>query len=190
MEIYCDNLLLHLKKILNILFVGDHSVLNSYEFADMIDHVVLEPGDRLASFDVESLFMRVPVQKALEIDRGRLERLRATEDGREELEELSSLTDQGFMTLLALMVKDFYFIYHGLLYRQCLGLPMGSRLSPVLANIFMEEVEEMALSGVRILPKIYVQFVDDIFIIYDPSQCQLEEMLEEFNQQHKDIHLT
>ncbi len=189
-EIYCDKLLIHLKGILNLLFTGDHSVLNSYEFVELIDQIVVDWEDRLASFDVESLFTRVPVQRTLELIKERLRRLRATEDGKEEIEELSSLTDHGFMTLLELMVKDFFFVYHGQLYKQRSGLPMGNRLSPIFANIFMEDLEEKVLAGTRILPKIYCRFVDDIFILYNSTDCRLDQLLQDFNQQHEDIHLT
>ncbi len=46
---------------------------NSYHFAAMVDDVVLSEDARLASFDVESLFTKVPVEETLDIVRNRLE---------------------------------------------------------------------------------------------------------------------
>ncbi|MCP3682955.1 MAG: hypothetical protein GY861_09715 [bacterium] len=76
------------------------------------------------------------------------------------------------------------------LYRQKGSLPMGSRLSPVLANIFMEEIKSNVLLSFPIQPKLYIRFVDDIFLIYDPANLDLEEFLELYNSQHPEIHLT
>ncbi len=66
-EIYCEKLLLHLKTILNILFLGTHSVENSYKFVDSLSNLELTEHHRLASLDVESPFTRVPVQDTLGI---------------------------------------------------------------------------------------------------------------------------
>ncbi len=67
---------------------------------------------------------------------------------------------------------------------------MGSRLSPVLANTYMEEVENSVLQTIPVVPKMYVRFVDDIFIVFDASKIHLQELLEVFNCQHPDIKLT
>ncbi len=89
-----------------------------------------------------------------------------------------------------MMVQDFYFCWHGCLYRQRSGLPMGSRLSPVLANIFLEEIENTLLHLFQIPPKLYVRFVDDIFVIYDKDSFNIDEFLQLFNDQHPEINLT
>ncbi len=94
------------------------------------------------------------------------------------------------MTLLELMVKDFFFVYHGQLYKQISGLPMGNRLSPIFSNIFMKDLKEKVLRETRILPNIYYRFVDNIFILYNSAECRLDQLLQDFNQQHEDIHLT
>ncbi len=187
---FCDKLLLHLKPILNIVFRSDFSVLNSYKFVEKLEQLELSKTDRLASFDVESLFTKVPVGQTVDIVRIRLERLRETEQGRDRLDEVTSLTNEGVLALLRLVTMDFYFTWAGQLYRQISGLPMGSRLSPILANIFMEEVETSVLTSLCIRPKLYVRYVDDIFIIYDSQILQLQQLLLIFNSQHPDIRLT
>ncbi len=188
--IYCDKLLLHLKSVLNVVFRGEFAVLNSYDLVERLDQLELDSKDRLASFDVESLFTRVLVDNTLDIVQTRLQEMMETEEGKEELQQLTSLTVQGFMSLLCLVVKDFYFVWHGHLHRQIMGLPMGSHLSPVLANIFMEELESSILRVLPIQPKIYVCFVDDIFIIFNSEQCNLDNLLYLFNNYHQDINLT
>ena len=44
-------------------------------------------------------------------------------------------------------------------------LAMGSPLSPVLANIYMEYFEEMALGSTSLKPSMWLRYVDDTFIL-------------------------
>ncbi len=67
---------------------------------------------------------------------------------------------------------------------------MGSRLSPVLAGIFMEEVEEKALAQYPVPPLLYKRFVDDILVIWDIQNGPYSILLDLLNSQHQDINLT
>ncbi len=189
-DIYCDRLLLHLKSILNVLFRSEYAVLNSYDFVNRLEGVRATAKDRMASLDVESLFTKVPVAQTPEIVQRRMTKMRESEEGREELELLTSLSTNAFMSLLNLVVQDFYFCWEKKLYWQRAGLPMGSRLSLVLANTFLEEMEVSVLQNIPVQPKLYVRFVDDIFVLYDESEFSITDFLDTFNDQHCDIHLT
>ncbi len=43
---------------------------------------------------------------------------------------------------------------------------MGGRLSPILANIYMENLEYAVLCTSSVLPKLYFRYVDDVFILW------------------------
>ncbi|MCP4604571.1 MAG: hypothetical protein GY847_29295 [Proteobacteria bacterium] len=64
----------------------------------------------------------------------------------------TNLSIRAIMQLLRFVLGDCVFVWSGKLYRQKSGLPMGSRLSPVLAGIYMEEIEERALAICPVLP--------------------------------------
>ena len=53
----------------------------------------------------------------------------------------------------------------GQTYKQIHGCAMGSPVSPVVANICMEKIEEMAIKTTFAPPKTWKQFVDDSFSI-------------------------
>ena len=56
---------------------------------------------------------------------------------------------------------------------QTTGAAMGSPLSPVLANIFMEDFEQKALANSNLVPSIWKRFVDDIFAVWSHGDEQL-----------------
>jgi hypothetical protein len=47
---------------------------------------------------------------------------------------------------------------------------MGSLLSPVVANLFMEDIENIALIYSPLQPNLWNKFVDDTFVIW-PHGC-------------------
>ena len=64
---------------------------------------------------------------------------------------------------------------------------MGSPLSPVVANIFMEEFEIEALGAAVIRPKLWLRYVDDTFVIWSHGEEQLENFLRFLNGRNSNI---
>lgn len=85
------------------------------------------------------------------------------------------------MELLECCLKTTYFKAETDFFQQTDGLPMGSPLSPVIANIYMEYFEEIALSSSQIQPKKWIRYVDDTFIIWNDTDAELEELLKHIN---------
>ena len=53
------------------------------------------------------------------------------------------------VTLLEFCLKNMYFLLHGKYFEQVHGAAMGSPISPLIANLFMEEFEVKSLSTVH-----------------------------------------
>ncbi len=183
--LYCDESVLHMKTILNLLPTFSTSVMHSYQLAKILDDFEFPNMAFLVSFDVKSLFTRVPIAETIKIVDRRLVRLQLLHP--ELLKETTSLTVNGIIKLLSFLLHDCYFVWSGCLYRQCDGLPMGGRLSPVLARIFMEDLEETALAACLMAPLLYKQYVDDIVVVWNLLLGPYTVLLDLLNEQHGDI---
>ena len=58
-----------------------------------------------------------------------------------------------------------YLIFNDSVYKQIHGCAMGSPVSPVVANLCMEVVEESAIAASTTPPKVWKRYVDDSFVI-------------------------
>jgi hypothetical protein len=59
----------------------------------------------------------------------------------------------------------FYFTFNGEFYGQRDGVAMGSPLSPVIVNFYMEDYEKAALESAPLKPRCGFRYVDDTFVI-------------------------
>ena len=67
---------------------------------------------------------------------------------------------------------------------------MGTRCAPNYAIIFMAEVEEEFLTLSTWKPRIWIRFIDDIFMAWQYNLNQLEDFIEELNNFHPTIKFT
>ncbi len=87
----------------------------------------------MVSFDITSLFAKVPVPEAPNIIKEKL----CTDSSPSDRTNLSLPTR---MDLLRMCLESTYFIHEDMYYHQSEGAAMGSPLSPIIANIFMEYI--------------------------------------------------
>jgi hypothetical protein len=83
-----------------------------------------------------------------------------------------------------------YFEFENQLYEQIEGAPMGSPLSPVIADIYMEFFEEMAIQEAEFKPSVWLRYVDDTFVVWPHGKDQLDEFLHHLNNQRSSIQFT
>ena len=158
-------------------------VKDSRDFVEKVRRLRPEEGSILVSFDVTSLFTKVPIAEALEVIGRRLEE-QETEDRR------TTLTVDSIKQLLHLCLTSTYFMWNGRFYEQKEGAAMGNPLSPVVANIYMEHFETLAIESAKFKPATWLRYVDDTFVIWNEGQDKLHSFLEHLNSMRPSIKFT
>ena len=139
---------------------------DSRGFTNKMRELVLDPDEVMTSYDVKSLFTCIPPQGALDAVRERLE-------ADDSLQERTQLSAKNICDLLHLCLTSVYFVYNGVFYRQKHGGAIGSPVSPVVTDMYVEKFESKALQSFSgLTPRVWWRYVDDTFI--------LEGMREEF----------
>ena len=79
------------------------------------------------SLDIVSLFTMIPIKEAIKV--------------------IEDLTDPETSKLVGLCLNSTFFNFKGELYEQTCGVAMGSPLSPIIANLFMDNFESKSLNS-------------------------------------------
>ena len=90
--------------------------------------------------------------------------------------------------LLEFCLNSTSFTYQGQFYQQVEGAAMGSPLSPIVANIYMEKFEEEALATAPHPPSLWKRYVDDTFVIQKEEHSN--EFLQHINSIEEKIKFT
>ena len=158
-----------------------HHLKNTQHFIQQLQGKKLEPGEVITSFDVKALFTSVPVKPAIQIVKQRLQQDNT-------LPQRTSMSIAQITSLLEFCLTNTYFLFQGKYYEQVQGAAMGSPISPLIANIFMEEFEVKALSSIPHPSSLWLRFVDDTFVINRAEHSQ--DLLHHINNQNPHIQVT
>ena len=158
-----------------------HHICNNHDFLEDLKTIKLGPEEVMVSFDVKALFTSVPIKPALEI----IEKL-LKED--QDPQKRTSMSISNIMDLLEFCLRSTYFTYRGKFYEQVEGAAMGSPISPIIANLFMEHFEIQALQSSPNPPLLWKRFVDDTFVII--NKAHKEEFLAHINSVDSNIQFT
>ena len=104
------------------------------------------------------------------------------------LSERTKLTPDEITKLLKQCLHTTYFIYNGEYYRQIHGAAMGSPVSPIVCNLYMEELEQRALQTAAHPPAWWYRYVDDTHVKIKSAHAQ--EFTEHLNNLDPDIKFT
>ena len=118
--------------------LSKHHIHNTIDFVEQIKEVKLKKEESMVSYDVTALFTSVPIPPVLKIIEDKLE-----ED--KDLPRRTSMNRRHIIKLLEFCLRSTYFVFQGQHFEQVEGAAMGSPLSPIVANIYMEHFETRAL---------------------------------------------
>lgn len=151
-----------------IVLHNNYSLINTYDFINKAKNVQVNPHDLLVSFDIVNLFTNVPVDQTLDIVKDHLNK-----DSNLLPEAITEL-----LTLLKEALKQNYFKFNDKYYSQPNGLAMGSPLSSLLANVYLNHIENKYIFSDLNKQKNkiteYHRYVDDTILIFKGNTRQLD----------------
>ena len=143
-------------------------VINNQDLVNKLNTAVLTYDFQLVSFDVTSLFTRVPISELLVFLADELPKYNFP------------INSDKILALIRLCIVDSKFQFEGKFYKQTFGMQMGNPLSPVLSNIFMEFFENKYLSRIKPPEVVWLRYVDDILCLW-PRNQNVDDFLENLN---------
>lgn len=157
-----------LSQLLSPLTTNDFTLKDSYDAANRIRSIPSElfQEHRYVSFDVESLFTNVPLNRTINIILKRVytDKMIST-----------NLQAKTLKKLIIDTCTKTSFLANGKIYEQIDGVSMGSSLGPVLANIIMTELENVVIQPLidQGIIQFYCRYVDDTLLLVKPRDVDL-----------------
>ena len=139
------------------------SIKNSFELIDRISKFKINDNDLMLSFDVVSLFRKIPVHIAKSVI---FDRLKCDS----ELKIRCRLNINEIMNALDLCLDNTYLCFRKTFYRQIFGVAMGSSISVIVANLVMESIENKMLKDFASPPRIWLRYVNDTFVVLKKTE--------------------
>ncbi|XP_068720437.1 uncharacterized protein [Montipora capricornis] len=156
--------------------LNSHHIVNSEDLVNKIAELEVPPGQKLVSYDVSSLFTSIPINEAIPVVRAKLE-------SDQSLPDRCPLDIAQLSVLLEMCLSSTYFTFQGEFYKQKKGAAMGSPISPVVANLYMEQFKSRALDTAPTPPTMWYRYVDDTMAtIHENAVDSLSEHLNSIGQ--------
>ena len=132
-----------------------HHIKNTKHLANETASIMIEQDEMFLSHDVVSLFTNTPINKTLDIIKKQLE-------ADTKLKLWTNLNVDNIMEQMKFIVTTIYFSFT--ISQQKFGTAMGSLVSPVIANLFINWLEQQAIltAPITCKPKLWKIYVDDV----------------------------
>jgi hypothetical protein len=158
-----------------------YNLENTNDLLNKLRNIPILPHFKMASLDITNLYTNVPIKETKEIITSHLDNNHTNPQNKNEiLKWYDTITNQN------------YFSNQGKILIQQDGLAMGAPTSGVIAEFFLQHLENTHLAHLSKKHKItaYFRFVDDILIIYDAQCTNINNIQTDFNDIHPNIKFT
>ncbi|XP_055527883.1 uncharacterized protein LOC129720426 [Wyeomyia smithii] len=172
------NLCRYISRILQASVDSVYNAKSSNTFCEYVNQLEVPQDHILVSFDVVSLFTNVTKHAV-------------THDVIMMWDEIKKNTEINldlFLEILEFCIDASFFVFRGKFFHQRSGTAMGSPLSPILADIVMNNIITKAAQAAGIPTHHIRKYVDDLFVLIHRDRVQ--EVLDIFNLQDENVRFT
>ena len=141
--------------------------------------MTISPEFKMVSLDVVSLFTNVPLDETIDIIIKRIY---------DKKEINTDIPKKEMRELLYLCTKNAHFTLNNKTYLQVDGVAMGSPLGPVLANMFMVELQQNMVPTLSNDISLWKRYADDTICFI--KLTSINKVLETLNSYHTNIKFT
>jgi len=153
-------------------------IKDCWSFVKAIKRLKIDPNDIMVSLDVTSLFTNIPKELVF----------RAIENRWDSIQKNTKLSLNQLIYSIDLVLGSTGFAFNNWFYEQIYGSPMGSPLSPILADLVMDDLETFCMGSLDFVVQVFYRYVDDIFVII--PRTMLDPVLNFFNSYHPRLKFT
>ncbi|XP_045473559.1 uncharacterized protein LOC123679985 isoform X3 [Harmonia axyridis] len=132
----------------------DYTIADSFQFASKINNFILPQGYKLISLDAVSLFTNISLELVIQIIQQEWSRV----------SQVTTIDISLFIIIIKFLFESSYFVFKGSFISQIFGCAMGSKISPILANIVMSVLLKYCIPLLPFQVPITYQYVDDLLL--------------------------
>lgn len=168
----------HLANILKNLSNSKYNVTDSFDFKNKISQVRVPDNYEIISLDVSALFTNLPIPLITKI----------LKDNWETIKIHTKIPKTHFFRLLNLCIKDGHFQFDSKIYKQKFGLPMGSPIAPVVADLCLNFFLDQVIPTLPFRVPFVYKYVDDHLLAIPKNSAHI--VLSKFNKFNERLQFT
>lgn len=150
---------------------------DSWSFKRFIDNLKIPKNHKLFSLDVVSLYTNIPLELAI----------KTINNNWNKIKNFTNIPKPEFTELIKFVLENTYFTYNNKIYYQKFGVPMGSPISCIIANLVLIDIEDTIIKQNKNISA-YKRYVDDIFIT--TNEDEIVKIQQQFNNYHHRLKFT
>ncbi|XP_029674796.1 uncharacterized protein LOC115242551 [Formica exsecta] len=151
---------------------------NNFQLVEKLKNKYIHENFKLISLNVVSLFTNVPIDLAMDSINNRWNHINNN----------CNIPRDEFLNAIRFVLDSTFFTFNDIIYRQTFDTPMGSPLSPIIADITLQDLEMRAIEILPISLPFYYRYVDDVVLAAPPSMFSA--ILQTFNSFHPRLQFT
>jgi hypothetical protein len=130
-----------------IIRCDENSIRDSNEFAKFIQNFEISEDEIMASLDIINLFTNIPIEFTLKLIEKRIKNYT-------NLNDITDLNTVEIVSLLEFCMKNNIISFNNKFSLQIFGAPMGSSLSPIVAEALVQYIFKTAISTFHNPPRV------------------------------------